>query len=387
MNYFFKWRPSEFVSSLIVVLCGVMLLYAAALPFSLAQDQPELTIPRSVIPTPVPPNSLGLYPHAISFSPDGHKLASAEGNGSIRILNVATGHTLMTLKAYEGVLERLDPPIPKTGIRWTRHFGARKIRFSPDGKWLACLSDDSTMRIWDAATGAEAHKIHIQDYYRSNDISWSPDSRRIAISSPNGIITLWDAESGKQLSSFSAEVPASKDPGRVSVLREVLFTSDEQLLTGSYLQKGILLWNVSSEKQIRVFPLRNGFVQMDLCCGGKKLAVVDGIFASALIPGVKEDAYLIDLETGRRKKLGISALALTPFAVSPDGSMIAFVESKRHGWVTGRYEFHLKVYSVTRGQVLKTLGIENRDLDLAFSPDSKLLVASGKTIRIARFSQ
>lgn len=391
MICFSRWGQGKVVLVLIVMLSGAILWNPSGLPFASTQDVPELTIPHAVNRTPVPPNSLGLYPHGIAFSPDGHKLASAEGDGSIRILDVSTGRPLMSLEAYEGVLEELDPPVPKTGIRWARHLGARKIQFSPDGKWLACLSDDSTLRIWDAETGDEIHRIHVRDYRRSNDLSWSPDSRQIATSSPDGIVTLWDVQGGKEISAFSTKNsearPASKNVGMATILREILFVPDGQLLTGSALEKGVHLWDVSSAKQVRTIPLVNGFVQMGLCCGGKELALVDGISASALIPVVKESAYLIDLETGERKKLEISAFELTPFVVSPDGSMIAFVESERRGLAAATYESQLKLYSVQSGKVLRSFEIGNRDQEMAFSPDSKLLAVSGKVIRIWRLSK
>ncbi len=397
MNRLFEWGQGKFVLCLILMVTGAMMWLPSKTPLASSEDPPVIIIPHIVCPphtvslTPVPPNSLGLYPHQIAFSPDGLKLASAEGDGSIRILDVSTGHALMTLKAYEGVLEKLDPPVPKTGIRWTRHFGARVIRFSPDGKWLACLSDDSTLRIWNAETGDKVHRLHVLNYYFSNDLSWSPDSRRIAISSPDGIVTIWDAQEGKQISTFSSKgsrsKPASKNVRTINILREVFFTSNGQLLTGSFFERGIRVWNVSLTKQVGAFPLVNGFVQMDLCCGGKKLAVVDGISASALIPEIKESAYVIDLETGKRKKLGISAFELTPFVVSPDGSMIAFVETEIHGMIHRTYESQLKVYSVQTGQVLRSFEIGNRDQEMVFSPDSKLFAVSGKAIRIWRFSK
>ena len=69
-----------------------------------------------------------------AFSQDGKKIASASGDGTIRIWDVETGTCIHVL----------------VGHTW----GVNSAAFSPDGKKVVSASKDSTVRIWDTETAA-----------------------------------------------------------------------------------------------------------------------------------------------------------------------------------------------------------------------------------------
>jgi WD40 repeat protein len=71
----------------------------------------------------------------VAFSPDGKRLATAGGEGAVKIWDAATGQELGALKGHSD--------------------GIRSVVFSPDGKRLATGSADGTARLWDAATEQE----------------------------------------------------------------------------------------------------------------------------------------------------------------------------------------------------------------------------------------
>jgi hypothetical protein len=66
------------------------------------------------------------------------------------------------------------------------------VAFSPDSKALAVASDDSTVRLWDPATGQPVGEPLRGHYGPVTAVAFSPDGRLLASASQDETVRLWD---------------------------------------------------------------------------------------------------------------------------------------------------------------------------------------------------
>ncbi|XCN75363.1 MAG: WD40 repeat domain-containing protein [Candidatus Electrothrix aestuarii] len=108
----------------------------------------------------------------MSFSPDGHTIASGSDDYSLGIWDIVTGKRLQTLEGHTAYVSR--------------------VIFSPDGRLLASSSMDKTIAIWDVKTGKRIRTLKENNIASESIIAFSPDGKTLAFTTDDNAIGLWD---------------------------------------------------------------------------------------------------------------------------------------------------------------------------------------------------
>jgi WD40 repeat protein len=164
------------------------------------------------------------------FSPDGTLVAALQNNTTVVVWDLATGQERLNLDGHTDVV-----------------FG---LAISPDGQRLATIAYDRTARLWDLTSGAAVYTL--TDVYTSTlpliiggqwiDIAFSPDGAKLATAGGYSV-KVWDAATGAELVSL----PLPPEP----LAYTVAFSPDgNHLAVGMQFGRGSGVWDVATGEKL-----------------------------------------------------------------------------------------------------------------------------------------
>jgi WD40 repeat protein len=170
----------------------------------------------------VPVDSGHKFPRLGTFSPDGRRLAVADGYEAVQVQDVAGG----------------PPPValPDSG-------GLNVLAFSPDGKLLAGTpgslvpvpAGDCSIRLWDPVAGKLLRRLSGPDG-QVHALAFSPDGKTLASGGTDRTVRLWDLATGTEVARFS---------GHRSAVACLAFAPDGRLLASGSHDGTALVWNLA----------------------------------------------------------------------------------------------------------------------------------------------
>jgi WD40 repeat protein len=120
------------------------------------------------------------YVYGVAFSPNGQRLATCGGDGTVRIWEAASGRQLLRVQAPDAM---------------------RSVAFSPDGRFLAACGMDQLARVWDAGDGSE--RLVLKGHEGPvTSLVFDPAGRLILTGGWDRTIRSWDAGTGRPLEVF-----------------------------------------------------------------------------------------------------------------------------------------------------------------------------------------
>jgi WD40 repeat protein len=294
----------------------------------------------------------------MAFTPDGKTLAAAIGNNNpeapstaIKFLAVASGKETRQIKAPDGVF-------------------VSAVAFARGGKMLA-FGGNNVVHVCEADGGKEIRQLKSPSGVAG--LVFSPDGKTLAVRATNQRVRLWETESGKELHKLGTTEEPAPPSGELAFLigddgsfsgeaRALAFSPDGKQLAAA-AGSTVRIWETSTGKEL---PLLEGHwrapAAITLLPDGKTVVSWGG------------DRVIRRWTIGGKSLGAFQAPAKTTLAVfSPDGRAIAMANADNT----------VRIHDTTTGKELQQIKGQPNASALVFAPDGKsLAVRNGDAIRL-----
>ncbi len=277
----------------------------------------------------------------VDFSFDGQVIASASEDGTVKLWSIVNGNLIETIRSHSGVV--------------------KAVRFSPDGKILASGGWDQPpwqgkIKLWNIdklGKIAEIQSFNVDTGYLRS-IEFSKNNKTIICSGDSGNVQVLRITDGQKLTDIKAH--------------------DDWAMGASISPNGEIVASISTDKTVKFWSI-----------DGRLLKILrghnDAVYGLAFSPNGSKLATtsadktirLWSVEGPFLKSLdGKQGSAHFGISCSPDGKMMASAS-----WDTGVGGWTVKLWSMTTGELLKTLsGYGDTIRTVTFSHDSNLVASA-----------
>ena len=241
--------------------------------------------------------------------------------------------------------------------------GVSNAKYSPNGKYIATCSADSTIKIWSATSGTLLHTLegHLAGI---STISWNPDSTILASGSDDKAIRLWDVVTGKCL-----PTPLL---GHHNYVYSLAFSPKGNMLVSGSYDEAVFLWDVRTARVMRSLPAHSDPV-----------SGVDFVRDGTLVASCSSDGLIRiwDTSTGQCLKTLVHEdnAPVTSVRFSPNGKFV----------LASTLDSCLRLWDYVEGRCLKTYqGHRNEKYSIGacfgtYGPEGELETGDGDVQRWA----
>ncbi len=217
-----------------------------------------------------------------AIAPDNKRVASSANDSTVAIWNMATGERLMQVEM---------PVAPAYGVA-----------FSPDGKVLATASEDRRVYLWDAETGKLNHTLSGPEGV-AFAVKFDSQGRYLFSSSQDRSIRVWDAVEG---------VPVAVLKGHSETVSRLALSPDGKTLMSGSQDDTVRFWRLADLNE----PRESLWSRVEAATG---LTVVEKEFRASMRadwPGPRVHPYL---QGARRQRIDQAAAAAMQRQIAYEG--------------------------------------------------------------------
>ncbi|MGE5224580.1 MAG: BTAD domain-containing putative transcriptional regulator, partial [Omnitrophica WOR_2 bacterium] len=162
-------------------------------------------------------------PYGVAFDPSGSRIATASQDGAIRIWDMDENG----LKVDPTPVLTLSNPLDYLV------YSSYNVSFSPDGKQLAAVSAEYTVKIWDSTNGELLRSLKGHTSYLTS-LTFSPDGKLLATGSADHTVSIWDIYTGELLQTLY---------GFQEAVYMVTFSRDGKHLAAGGAEGSVIIWD------------------------------------------------------------------------------------------------------------------------------------------------
>ena len=229
------------------------------------------------------------------------------------------------------------------------------VAFSPDGAQVLSGGHDSTVKLWDTATGGLIHTFG-EHSNPVHSVAFSPNGAHVLSGSADTTLKLWDSSTGLLIHTYE---------GHTKAVLAVAFSHDGARVLSGSADNTIKLWDVGTGHLIRSFKGHVGPVSsVTFSPGGDR----------ALSSSTDRTLRLWDTETG--------AMIRTFKGHNKGANSVAFSADGARA-LSGSNDATIKLWDAANGLPIRTFeGQDDEIFSVAFSPDGVHALSGGSTLKL-----
>jgi WD40 repeat protein len=335
--------------------------------------------------------------NSVTVSPDGSLVATAAGEGGVRLYDAKTGRLRRVIGAAGDRCVVFAPDgrtMAAAGFHMDKLVGVFDVQtgkrvvtlagqteweadataISPDGKLLVSTGTDKQILVWELATGKLRHQLKDQPF-RTTALAFSPDSAMLASGGGDKVIHVWDSATGELRRSFN---------GHRDWICAVAFSPDGRTIASASCDWGFHRghdWprppsRGQEQCEWRLWDAASGKLLRSLDQQGQMLCLAFAPDGKSLVCGLDKQVRLYDLAAADwGRVLTNHAAGVTSVAFTSDGAAL----------ISGSHDQTVQRTDVATGNVeWQAPGYFEQVNSVALSDDRSLLLTGSSDHRFAR---